>query len=86
MDGHSVATRIQIPFNRPALAADELRRIAAAIENGELGGDGEMSRACERILKDELEAPAVLLTGSCTQALEMSALLLDIRHGDEIIR
>ena len=85
MGGKNVATNIQIPFNRPAPAGDELRLIADVIESGKLGGDGEMGRACERILRDELEAPAVLLTPSCTQALEISGLLLDINPGDEVI-
>jgi dTDP-4-amino-4,6-dideoxygalactose transaminase len=85
MADSGTATRIGIPFNRPTPVGKELRLVAEAIENGELAGDGEMSRACERILQDELEAPAVLLTPSCTQALEMSALLLDIAPGDEII-
>jgi dTDP-4-amino-4,6-dideoxygalactose transaminase len=85
MGGPDAATRIEIPFNRPTPMGQELRLIAEAIENGELAGDGEMGRACERILEDELEAPAVRLTPSCTQALEMAALLLDIQEGDEII-
>jgi dTDP-4-amino-4,6-dideoxygalactose transaminase len=79
------AKRIEIPFNRPTPIGDELRHIAEAIEKGELAGDGEMGRACEQILEDELEAPAARLTPSCTQALEMAALLLDLQPGDEII-
>jgi dTDP-4-amino-4,6-dideoxygalactose transaminase len=85
---HPMATeagRIDIPFNRPTPIGQELRLIAEAIENGELAGDGQMGRACERILEDETESRAVRLTPSGTQALEMAALLLDIKPGDEVI-
>jgi dTDP-4-amino-4,6-dideoxygalactose transaminase len=74
-----------IPFNRPCLAGNEYRYIAEAIANGHASGDGPFTRRCHEILEQELHAPKVLLTTSCTHALEMAALLLDCQSGDEII-
>jgi dTDP-4-amino-4,6-dideoxygalactose transaminase len=74
-----------IPFNRPCLAGNEYRYIAEAIANGHASGDGPFTRRCHELLKQELGAPQVLLTTSCTHALEMAALLLDCKSGDEII-
>jgi dTDP-4-amino-4,6-dideoxygalactose transaminase len=74
-----------IPFNRPCLAGNEYRYIAEAIANGHASGDGPFTRRCHEILEQELHAPQVLLTTSCTHALEMAALLLDCQSGDEII-
>ena len=74
-----------IPFNRPCIAGNEYRYIAQAIANGHASGDGPFTRKCHEILEQELGVPKVLLTTSCTHALEMAALLLDCRKGDEII-
>ena len=74
-----------IPFNRPALVGDELRHIAEALDSGQVSGDGSFSRRCHAWLERELGVVRALLTPSCTQALEMAALLLDIRPGDEVI-
>ena len=74
-----------IPFNRPCLAGNEYGYIAEAIANGHASGDGPFTRRCHEILEQELNAPKVLLTTSCTHALEMAALLLDCQSGDEII-
>jgi dTDP-4-amino-4,6-dideoxygalactose transaminase len=74
-----------IPFNRPCLAGNEYRYIAEAIANGHASGDGPFTRRCHELLQQELGAPQVLLTTSCTHALEMAALLLDCKSGDEII-
>jgi dTDP-4-amino-4,6-dideoxygalactose transaminase len=74
-----------IPFNRPCLAGNEYRYIAAAIANGHASGDGLFTRRCHEILEQELQAAKVLLTTSCTHTLEMAALLLDCQSGDEII-
>ena len=83
MSAHRLRTRI--PFNRPSLAGDELDYVAEAIESGRLSGDGPMARRCEELLSAELEGATVLLTPSCTHALEMAALLLDIQPGDEVV-
>jgi dTDP-4-amino-4,6-dideoxygalactose transaminase len=74
-----------IPFNRPCLAGNEYRYIAEAIANGHASGDGPFTRRCHELLQQELGVPQVLLTTSCTHALEMAALLLDCNSGDEII-
>ncbi len=76
----------QIPFNRTALAGAELDNIGAAIEAGQIVGNGEYGRQCEQLLEQLLGGDRrVMLTTSCTHALEMSALLLNLQPGDEII-
>lgn len=74
-----------IPFNRPTLAGNELDYIREAIERGQLAGDGAFTERCQNRLAADIGAGAVLLTHSCTAALEMAALLLDIGPGDEAI-
>jgi len=76
---------IQIPFNRPCFAGNEQAYMAQAIANGHISGDGPFTRQCSRLLEELLGAQRVLLTTSCTHALEMAALLLDIEPGDEVI-
>jgi dTDP-4-amino-4,6-dideoxygalactose transaminase len=75
----------RIPFNRPCLAGNEYKYIAEAIANGQASGDGPFTRRCHELLERELHAAKVLLTTSCTHALEMAAILLDCGPGDEII-
>jgi len=74
-----------IPFNRPCLAGNEYKYIAEAIANGHASGDGWFTRKCHEFLENELGVPRVLLTTSCTHALEMAALLLDCGPEDEVI-
>lgn len=75
-----------IPFNRPYIAGKELYYIARAVnENRRISGDGPFTRKCQEWLEKTLGAEKVLLTHSCTAALEMSALLCDIGPGDEVI-
>ena len=74
-----------IPFNRPCLAGNEYKYIAEAIANGHASGDGPFTRRCHELLERELHVPKVLLTTSCTHALEMAAILLDCGPGDEVI-
>jgi dTDP-4-amino-4,6-dideoxygalactose transaminase len=76
---------ISIPFNRPCLAGNEYKYIAEAIANGHASGDGPFTRRCHELLEKELGAAKVLLTTSCTHALEMAAILLDCGPGDEVI-
>jgi dTDP-4-amino-4,6-dideoxygalactose transaminase len=75
----------RIPFNRPCLTGNEYAYIAQAIANGHASGDGPFTRRCHELLESELGVPRVLLTTSCTHALEMAALLLDCGPGDEVI-
>ena len=74
-----------IPFNKPYLCGKEPAYIAQAIESGWVSGDGPFSKKCHALLEQMLGVPKALLTTSCTHALEMSALLLDIQPGDEVI-
>jgi dTDP-4-amino-4,6-dideoxygalactose transaminase len=75
----------RIPFNRPALAGRELEYISDAIARGHLSGDGHYTRKCHSVLEQILPGSKVLLTTSCTHALELAALLLRIKPGDEVI-
>ncbi len=76
---------MQIPFNRPAIAGNEYAYIADAIRRGHISGDGHYTRQCQSTLEQVLGVRKALLTTSCTHALEMAALLLNIREGDEVI-
>lgn len=75
----------KIPFNKPFLTGRELSYIAKAHEGNMLAGDGPFTRHCHEWLRHNTDCLRALLTHSCTAALEMSALLLDIQPGDEII-
>lgn len=74
-----------IPFNRPFMTGRELSCIAEAHANGHLSGDGAFTKRCHAWLENSTRAKKALLTHSCTAALEMAALLLDLKPGDEII-
>jgi dTDP-4-amino-4,6-dideoxygalactose transaminase len=74
-----------IPFNRFCSIGTESAYVQQAMDQAHLSGDGPFTRKCHRILEELLGAPKVLLTTSCTHALEMAALLLDIQPGDEVI-
>jgi dTDP-4-amino-4,6-dideoxygalactose transaminase len=74
-----------IPFNRPALAGKELDYISRALQAGQISGNGDFTEKCQGLIEKELGVRRVLLTTSCTHALEMAALLLDIAPGDEFI-
>ena len=76
---------ITIPFNRPSLVGKEMEYVAQAVANGHISGDGEFTKRCHRLLEETLGVKKALLTTSCTHALEMAALLLDIQPGDEVI-
>jgi dTDP-4-amino-4,6-dideoxygalactose transaminase len=76
---------IQIPFNKPATVGDEMRYMQEALNNGHISGDGAFTKQAHRYLEQALGVPKALLTTSCTHALEMSAILLDIQAGDEVI-
>lgn len=74
-----------IPFNRPSLVGKEFEYMQEAIANWHISGDGTFTRKCNALLEEALGVPKVLLTTSCTHALEMAALLLEIEPGDEVI-
>ncbi len=76
---------MKIPFNKPYMIGKELNYIAQAHTNLHLSGDGEFTKKCHAWLEKKTGSHKALLTHSCTGALEMAALLLDIQPGDEII-
>lgn len=76
---------MKIPFNRPYMTGQELANIGQAHVNGHLSGDGPFTKQCSKWLEKNTGAAKALLTHSCTAALEMCALLLDLEPGDEVI-
>ena len=74
-----------INFNVPPVTGDELKNIGKAIENKKICGDGEFTKKCNEWLEKNTKTAKALLTTSCTHATEMSAMLLDIKEGDEVI-
>ncbi|MBX7093221.1 MAG: dTDP-4-amino-4,6-dideoxygalactose transaminase [Flavobacteriales bacterium] len=74
-----------IPFHRPTLTGLEEKYLADCIRENHFSGGGSFTRACTDFLKKEFSFPEVFLTTSCTAALEMAALLIDIQPGDEVI-
>jgi len=79
------ASKYRVPFNTPGIHGNELDHIAQAIRNRHISGDGAFTRKCSAYLEDALGAARVLLTPSCTHALELAAFLLDVGPGDEVI-
>ena len=75
----------RIPFNVPYTTGKEIDYIQEAIGNGKLSGNGIFTKKCQDFFKETYNFGKCLLTTSCTDALEMSALLLDVQPGDEII-
>lgn len=76
---------MDIPFNRPFVAGREFELIRQALANRQISGNGHFTQKCQALLQRELGVPKVFLTTSCTDALEMTALLLNIEPGDEVI-
>jgi dTDP-4-amino-4,6-dideoxygalactose transaminase len=74
-----------IPFNRPLVLDTSYAYLREAVANGHLSGDGPLTHKCHALLERILQVPKALLTTSCTHALEMTALLLHIQPGDEVI-
>lgn len=79
------AVQARVPFTRPSLVGNEMGYVRDSIERGHISGDGAYTRKAEIALSAELAGSRVLLTTSCTHALEMAALLLDVGAGDEVI-
>ena len=76
---------MQIPFNKPYLGGKELWYIAQAHTKGQMAGDGSFTKLCQRWLEQRTGSRMALLTHSCTAALEMAAILADLKPGDEVI-
>lgn len=77
--------KTRIPFNKPCLTGKELEYIQQSIRSGNIIGNAEYTRRCESLLEKTFNARKVLLTSSCTDALEMSSLLIYLEPGDEVI-
>ena len=76
---------LSIPFNKPRLEGREFEYMAQAVRQGHISGDGSFTKRCQALLEEVLHSHRVLLTTSCTHALEMTALLLNLEPGDEVI-
>lgn len=74
-----------IPFNKPYLHGRELEYISQAVASGKISGDGIFTHYCHQYFENRYNFPRTFLTTSCTDALEMAALLLDIGPGDEVV-
>jgi dTDP-4-amino-4,6-dideoxygalactose transaminase len=72
-------------FNRPSLSGKEFEFMQQAVVDGKLSGDGQFTQKCHALLENQLGVGKALLTTSCTHALEMAAILLEIKPGDEVI-
>ena len=75
----------KIPFNSPFLTGKEIEYIQDAHQNGQLAGDGKYTELSSSLISKLLGSGDTYLTHSCTAALEMIAILLDLRQGDEVI-
>lgn len=74
-----------IPFNKPFIIGKELKYIEEAVLSGKISGDGMFTKKCQQFFEEKYHFPKVLLTTSCTDALEMAAILCNIKEGDEVI-
>lgn len=75
----------QIPFNKPSLVGKEFSYLEEALSRGQLSGDGNFTKRCNARISELTGSPTALLTHSCTAALEMAAILCDLKSGDEVI-
>jgi dTDP-4-amino-4,6-dideoxygalactose transaminase len=76
---------MKIPFNKPLILNNELDYIKKVLENNQFSGNGEFSKKCNASLENKTGCGKAIVTSSCTDALEMTALLADIQPGDEVI-
>jgi dTDP-4-amino-4,6-dideoxygalactose transaminase len=76
---------LKIPFNRPFVIGKELYYISQSVLSGKIAGDGIFTRKCHALLEKKFNAQKILLTTSCTAALEMAAILFDVGPDDEVI-
>lgn len=74
-----------IPFNKPPLTGNEAQYVLEAMQSPKISGDGDFSRRCQDWFENKLQCKKTLLTPSCTHALEMAAILIDIQPDDEVI-
>ena len=74
-----------IPFNKPPFTGNEETYVLESMKSNKISGDGEFTKKCHMWFEEKLNCKKVLLTTSCTHALEMAAILIDIQNGDEVI-
>ena len=76
---------INIPFNKPHLTGKETEYIRQAVADGKISGNGAFTKCCQQFFEERYGFRKCLLTTSCTDALEMAAILCDIQPGDEVL-
>ena len=76
---------MKIPFNKPCFIGKELDYISQAVKSGKISGDGIFTKKCHDFFESKYGFKKVLLTTSCTDALEMAAILIEVKEGDEVI-
>ena len=76
---------MKIPFNKPPYTGNEEKYVIESMKSSKISGDGDFTKKCHKWFEEKLDCKKVLLTTSCTHALEMAAILLDIEEGDEVI-
>ncbi len=74
-----------IPFNKPPFTGNEEKYVIESMKSSKISGDGEFTKKCHKWFEEKLQCKKALLTTSCTHALEMAAILIDIQEGDEVI-
>ena len=74
-----------IPFNKPFLVGKEIKYIEESVLSGKISGNGLFTKKCQTFFEEKFGFKKALLTTSCTDALEMTAMLMDIKPGDEVI-
>lgn len=74
-----------IPFNKPYLTGNETKYIEEAVRSGKISGNGKYTKLCQTFFENRYNIKKALLTTSCTDALEMAAILIDLKEGDEVI-
>lgn len=74
-----------IPFNKPYLTGNETKYIEEAVRSGKISGNGKYTKLCQKFFENRYNIKKALLTTSCTDALEMAAILIDLKEGDEVI-
>src|SRR4051794_31195955 len=75
----------KIPFNKPFIVGKELYYIAQSVLQGQISGEGPYTKKAQELMKEIIGAQEVMLTTSCTAALDLAAILLDVKQDDEII-
>jgi len=77
--------KVKVPFNKPFITGKELYYIADSVMQGQISGNGFYTRQCESFLEKYTHCNKILMTNSCTAALEMACILIDLKPGDEVI-